>query len=47
MLPLLAELDTPNRGVRTDAQAVNREACRGAAGDVSLPQEDMEELDEA
>lgn len=40
----VADLDPPNRGVRTDAHTVNTEACRGAAGAVSLPQCDMEEL---
>lgn len=37
----MAELDPPNRGVRTDAHTVNREACRDAAGAVSVPQSDM------
>lgn len=37
----VAELDPPNRGVRTDAHTVNREACQGAAGAGSLPQSDM------
>lgn len=37
----VAELDPPNRGVRTDAHSVNSEACRRSAGAASLTHADM------